>query len=82
MATYRTRLGPGGRLVIPAPQRRALGLKPGDEVLIEDTPDALRVVTIRRAIREAQDRIRRHVPAGRSLVQELIEERRRESRRG
>ena len=41
----------------------------------------LEVHSIENAIREAQTLVRRHVPAGRSLVRELINERNRESAR-
>jgi bifunctional DNA-binding transcriptional regulator/antitoxin component of YhaV-PrlF toxin-antitoxin module len=64
--------------VLPARYRRALGIDVGDEVMIRLEGEELRLFTRRKAIRDAQALIRRYVPAGRSLVDELIEERRRE----
>ncbi|MBM3167260.1 MAG: AbrB/MazE/SpoVT family DNA-binding domain-containing protein [Chloroflexi bacterium] len=68
-----------GRVVIPAKYRRALGLKPGDEVVLVLEGDEIRVVSTRRAIARAQAMVRRYIPRGRSLAQELIRERREET---
>ena len=76
MLTTRTRIGKAGRLVIPAPQRKALGLEAGDEVMLMLEDDELRLMTPQTAIRQTQAMVRRHVPRGRSLVKELIRERR------
>jgi AbrB family looped-hinge helix DNA binding protein len=71
----------GGRLVIPAAYRKALGLKPGDEVLLLLKDGEVRIVSTRQAIAQAQTLIRRYVPKGRSLSKELIKERREEAAR-
>ena len=71
----------GGRLVIPAAYRKALGLKPGDEVLLTLEDGEIRVVSTRQAIARAQTLLRRYVPKGRSLSEELIKERREEASR-
>jgi len=39
-------------------------------------------MTPRQAVRQAQALVRKHIPAGRKLASELIEERRREKERG
>ena len=59
--------------------RRALGIDVGDEIVMRLEGDDLSTFTRRKAIQDAQALIRRYVPAGRSLVDELIEERRRET---
>jgi AbrB family looped-hinge helix DNA binding protein len=71
----------GGRLVIPAAYRKALGLKPGDEVLLSLEDGEIRVVSTRQAVARAQALVRRYVPEGRSLSEELIKERREEAAR-
>jgi AbrB family looped-hinge helix DNA binding protein len=81
MARFLTKLGEGGRLVIPAGYRRALGLDPGDAVILVLEEGAVRILTPREAVRRAQAAVRSHIPAGRSLADELIAERRRESLR-
>lgn len=71
----------GGRLVIPAPFRQALGVNEGDEVIVHLEEEGLRILTPDQALRRAQMLLRRHVPAGRSLADELIAERREEAGR-
>ena len=39
----------------------------------------MRIFTIEQAVKRAQDLVRRYIPAGRSLSNELIEERRQEN---
>ncbi|HXW27240.1 MAG TPA: AbrB/MazE/SpoVT family DNA-binding domain-containing protein [Xanthobacteraceae bacterium] len=74
-------LGAGGRLVIPAPMRAALGMKEGDKVLVRLEGNELRIYTYREAMRRAQELVRSFVPAGVSLVDELIADRRAEAAR-
>ena len=76
--TLKTRLNEDGRLLIPAAFRRALGLKPGEQVMLVLDDDTLRVTTVHRAVRRAQQLLRRHVADGVSLVDALIEDRRNE----
>ncbi len=71
-----------GRLVIPAVIRRSLGLNPGAAVTLRVADGELRVVARSEAVRLAQERVRRHVPAGRKLSAELIAERKAEWNRG
>ena len=53
---------------------------PGDPVVLETRGDELYVRPYRKAIREAQAIIRKYIPdRDRSLVDELIEDRRREA---
>lgn len=79
MAGITTRLGPSGRIVIPAEYRKALGVQVGDEIVLRLEGDELRVTGRTHAIRRAQWTIRRHVGAGRLLSEELIASRRAES---
>lgn len=74
------RVEKNGRVVIPAPLRRALGLQPGDEVVVSVAQGELRLATRDHAIAAAQDKVRHRVGAGTSLVDELIRERRAEAR--
>ncbi|MBI4318226.1 MAG: AbrB/MazE/SpoVT family DNA-binding domain-containing protein [Chloroflexi bacterium] len=77
-----TRIGPGGRVVIPAQYRKKLGLKTGDEVVLVLEDDEVRMLSRRAAIRQVQELVRKYVPEGRSLVDELLRERREEVARG
>jgi AbrB family looped-hinge helix DNA binding protein len=75
-----TRVSEGGRVVIPAEYRKALGLNPGDEVVLLLEEGGIRILTPREAARRAQALVRSHIPAGRKLADELIAERRQEAR--
>ena len=75
------KITPGGRLVIPARHRKALGLKTGDEVLLRLVDGELRILSQAEAVRRAQAMVKKHVKRGRSLVDELLRERRLEARR-
>jgi AbrB family looped-hinge helix DNA binding protein len=81
MNELKTKIREGGRLVIPAAYRKALGLKPGDEVVLVLEEGEIRVVGTRQAVVRAQALVRRYVPKGRPLSQDLIQERREESAR-
>ena len=67
----------GGKRVIPASMRRAMGIARGDTVVVElVTDDELRVRPLASAIREAQEIVRKSVGRDRSLADELMRERR------
>ena len=81
METTTVKLGKSGRLVLPVQFRRALGVEPGDELILALDKGELRIFTRGEAIRRAQRLVRRYIPSDRSLVDELIHERRAESAR-
>jgi AbrB family looped-hinge helix DNA binding protein len=70
----------GGKLVIPAAMRRAMGIVRGDTVVVELLPEGeLRVRPLASAVREAQAIVRKSVRPGRSLANELMRERKRDA---
>lgn len=77
---FRRRLDNRGQIAIPGAVREAAGLKPGREVLLWAENGEVRISTAARSIRRAQEIVRKYVPEGISLSDELIAERRRESR--
>lgn len=77
--SVRARISQGGRVVIPAAYRRALGLEPGDEVVLSLEDGKVRITTTEQLIQNAQALIQQYIPAGRSLVDELMAERRAEA---
>jgi AbrB family looped-hinge helix DNA binding protein len=81
LAPVKLRLGPDGRVVIPAAFREALGLSEGDTLIASIADGELHLLTVRAAVRRAQTIVRRFVPEGVSLVDELIDDRRREVER-
>lgn len=82
--TYNAKVIAGGKIVIPAELRRELGIKDGDSLVIErDENGGLVLKTYLQIVREVQSEFRRlrGPDDGRSLVDELIAERRAEAAR-
>jgi AbrB family looped-hinge helix DNA binding protein len=76
-----TRINENGRVVIPASFRRALGINPGQTVVLRLENDELRITTLRQRLAKAQQLVRAHVPPTSSLADEIIAERREAERR-
>ncbi len=74
----RLKVGPGGRVLIPADMRAALGVTEGDTLLATLEQGELRLLSVRTAIKRAQRLVRDVVPASVSLVDDLLAERRRD----
>jgi antitoxin PrlF len=72
----RMRVNENGRVVIPASFRKRLGIRVGDEVVLQIQDDELRITTLQRNLERAQRLVRKHVKLGTSLVDELLAERR------
>lgn len=76
MVESKTKLGANGRIVLPAAFRRALGVAEGDELVLILEDDGLRILSLSAAIRRAQALVRRYVPEGARLSDELLADRR------
>ena len=76
-ATANVTLGAQGRFVIPAPFRKALDLAPGEHLLLRIEEE--RLVVEKPTAVERRIHARFSGAKGRSLADELIEERRREA---
>jgi AbrB family looped-hinge helix DNA binding protein len=77
----RTRINENGRIVIPAAIREAVGLRRGQEVVVWAEKGEVRISSPTARMRRAQELVRKYVPAGVSLADELIAERREEAAR-
>ena len=77
-STAKLRLDSEGRATLPKPFRDALGLGEGSVLIASLEGDELHLLTIPAAVRRAQALVRQFVPEGVSLVDELLEDRRRE----
>ncbi|MCH8973472.1 MAG: AbrB/MazE/SpoVT family DNA-binding domain-containing protein [Chloroflexi bacterium] len=75
----KAKLDKAGRVVIPAAFRKALGVKPGEYLILRIEDGELRAWTFEHAVRKSQEIIHKYIPPGRSLVDELIAERRSEA---
>ena len=79
MRAFKTKLGKGGRVIVPAEYRRELGVEPGDEIILHLDEEGLRLYTPAQAV--AQALVRRYVAEGRNLSETNSSERRGESAR-
>jgi AbrB family looped-hinge helix DNA binding protein len=78
---FMTQIGKSGRIIVPAKFRRALGLQPGDEIVLRLENGSIRLIPLRQAVKMAQEAVRQYVPSGTSLVDQLIQARREEAAR-
>jgi AbrB family looped-hinge helix DNA binding protein len=79
--TEKIKIGKGGRIVIPAELRKSLDMHMGEELLAEIEDGALKLYTCKQAIESVREQLAEYLPKGKSLADELIEERRNEARR-
>jgi AbrB family looped-hinge helix DNA binding protein len=81
MTTSRLRLGENGRISLPAAYRRELGLRPGDELILQLEEGGIRVTSPKLAIERARRILDRYIKTDDSLVDSLIADRRSEAAR-
>jgi AbrB family looped-hinge helix DNA binding protein len=79
--TLRIRLGPQGRIVIPAHFRRAMGIEAGEPLVATLEGEGRLVIETRKAAWESLLKLFEGIPKDVDLVGELIAERRAEARR-
>ena len=81
MASIPIHVRAGGRVVIPASMRKALGIQEGDEVLIslDEANGEVRIATRRDRLKRARALVKARVAERRSLADELVQERRAEA---
>ena len=77
----RVKVGPSGQVELPTAMREALNLKDGDVLFARLEGGEIHLLTPRAAMLRAQALVRQFVPEGISLVDELLEDRRREVER-
>lgn len=76
-----TSVGKGGSVTLPAAFLEAIGAAEGEQVQLALEGDVVRILGRAAALHELQDEVRRYVPEGVSLVDELLAERRAEAAR-
>jgi AbrB family looped-hinge helix DNA binding protein len=79
MQQQNTKIGEGGRLVIPAAYRKALDLHPGDELIIRIENGELRLFRQSQALERIRAAVRKKLTRKVSHVDEFLEERKRDS---
>ncbi len=78
---HHARVDSSGRIALPAAARERLAIRGGDELVIREDDDGIRLSTIDQAVRDLQRLFAAHVPPGVSLAEELSAERRAEAAR-
>src|SRR5688500_4581829 len=78
--SVKTKMTEGGRIVIPVKMRRALGLKAGTTVTVTLKNGSHEITTRDEALRRIDELMKPHLTPGRSVVDELIAERRQEAK--
>ena len=76
----RVKLGEGGRFVIPAAMRLAMGVQPGDQLIMHVVDGELRVRNWRDALRRIQDKTSKLAAPQESAVDEFLRERQEDDR--
>jgi AbrB family looped-hinge helix DNA binding protein len=78
----RITIDPQGRIVIPAEIRKARGWKPGDRMVLREIDGKIVLMSYFEALDLAREMASKFLPSDRSLVDELIAERRAAAARG
>jgi AbrB family looped-hinge helix DNA binding protein len=84
MSVIRTKLGEGGRMIIPAAFRNNLHLNVGDDIILHMQDDTIYITTPHRALQKLQNKVKHYFGnTGKqiSLADELITTRRTEAER-
>jgi AbrB family looped-hinge helix DNA binding protein len=81
METISVKVEKSGRILIPAAIRRRFDIKEGTQVILRVDEDGIQVRTREQALARIRKRLRRYIPEGRLLSEELIQERRAEALR-
>ena len=76
---FRVQIRSGGRFVLPAKLRKELQIKAGDEIVLRLENGTIRLVPLHQAVIIAQQTVKKYVPTGTSLVEDLIHARKEEA---
>jgi len=78
MQEYRATFGENGRIIIPAPLRNMMKLIPGEEILLRYDNNSINILTMKQAVKEAQDIVMQynkdHISLTSPLEQSKLEE--------
>ena len=76
---FRVQVHSGGRFVLPSKLRKELQIKAGDEIVLRLENGSVRLVPLHQAVIIAQQTVKKYVPQGTSLVEDLIHARKEEA---
>ena len=78
MLTTNVILSQGGRILVPAKMRKALGVEVGDELLMRVENQELRIFNLQHAVKEAQELMEKYNPEKKCMSDDIIKDRRNE----
>ncbi len=78
-ASFHTKLGDDGRIVIPSQCRKKFHLQPGDTLVVDTDEQGMRLRSMDQVVKELQAHFAPYRKPGVSVVDELIAERRAEA---
>jgi bifunctional DNA-binding transcriptional regulator/antitoxin component of YhaV-PrlF toxin-antitoxin module len=78
---FRLVIRPDGSIFVPAEVAASFGVGPGDILMGHISGDDFNLVSGQTALRRAQEAVRKMIPPGVNLADELIADRRREAER-
>jgi AbrB family looped-hinge helix DNA binding protein len=81
METFKIKVEQSGRILIPAQVRRKLHIQEGSEVIVRLDDSGFHVMSREQALNRIQQDLRKYIPEGRMLSEELLAERRQEAAR-
>ena len=76
---FKVQVHSGGRFVLPSKLRKELQIKAGDEIVLSLEDGSVRLIPLHQAVRIAQQTVKKYVPKGTSLVEDLIQARKEET---
>lgn len=71
MSTFKAKINESGRIVIPAPLRRALSLKPDEELVLHLRENELVVTPLKICLKRLRDKVRKYNSSNASLTDAL-----------
>ncbi len=76
----KAKVSKGGKIAIPSICKKALNISDGDELLFDIQNNQVIISPVKFALQKVRKLLKEHNPSGRSLVEELIQERKQESK--
>ena len=80
METIKARIDKNGRLLIPSLFRQSLHLEPGDEVILYQEGNELKIRTFKESLNRARQLVKQYNKDNLDLVELLLQERREEAK--
>ena len=74
----KAKVSKGGKIAIPAACKKALNISDGDELLFDINDNQVVIYPVKFTLQKVRKLLKDHNPSGKSLVDELIQDRKKE----